>query len=411
MRPPALPLSALAVVIALLVGCPARRAAPPEPMVSGLLDSDGRGIAGALAAGMGPRLRWRPAADLPLPRANAEGVLLPDGSVLLAGGNDAYQWAPPCLRYDPDTDAWLPAGSLTVPRFHHQLVALPDGRALVSGGVGAAQASLASAERWSPDSNRWTAAAAMAWPREFHTLTALPDGRVLASGGFAVGGHDEGIWRSAELYDPHTDSWTATTPLSTRRASHTATLLDDGRVLVVGGRGGAVGEERVLATAELFDPVAGTWSPAAPPGHARAGHAAALLGDGTVVVISGEDADGDVVAEGEVYDPAADAWRELRPVEHPTRAAELARYGVAPLARALVLGGVLSVDGQELELTRAAHIGPGQTSWSPVFPSSHTARSGHVLVGLADGRVLAVGGAAGGRVLADVEVLTVVDRR
>src|SRR5215831_17250045 len=104
----------------------------------------------------------------------------------------------------------------------------------------------------------WTATGSMNFERAAFTATLLPNGKVLVAGGCTqpfVLCHD-GI-ASAELYDPSTGTWTPTGSMTTPRTSHTATLLPSGKVLVAGGENDLVG----FSTAELYDPNAGTWTP------------------------------------------------------------------------------------------------------------------------------------------------------
>jgi hypothetical protein len=147
-------------------------------------------------------------------------------------------------------------------RAHHTATLLRDGRVLVAGGSsvgfiipeGVEPHLLASAELYDPGSGSWTPTGSMIEVRNGHTATLLPDGRVLVAGGYSVGGVG-GPVASAELYDPSTGSWTPTGSMMRARAGHTATLLPDGRVLVAGGSGGDSG---TVASAELYDPGSGT---------------------------------------------------------------------------------------------------------------------------------------------------------
>src|SRR5690606_4494976 len=102
----------------------------------------------------------------------------------------------------------------------------------VIGGTGA-DSTLASAEKWDPGSGSFIPAGSLEEARALHTATLLPDGRVLVVGGVDL----IDIRASAELWDPASGSFSATASLSAPRAWHTATLLPDDTVLIVGGTG------------------------------------------------------------------------------------------------------------------------------------------------------------------------------
>jgi N-acetylneuraminic acid mutarotase len=147
----------------------------------------------------------------------------------------------------------------------------------------------------------WTATGSMPNSHVNHTATLLPDGRVLM-----VGAYDsDGAPASAELYDPSTGSWKATGDMTRGRAEHTATLLLDGRVLVAGG--GDSGTARTN-TAELYDPSTGSWTATGDMTEARSGHTATLLPDGRVLVAGAGGDNGVASATAELYDPRTGTW-------------------------------------------------------------------------------------------------------
>jgi hypothetical protein len=134
--------------------------------------------------------------------------------------------------------------------------------------------------------------------RSGHTAILLPDGKVLVAGGNKC---CYTIYDSAELYDPATDTWTATGSLITGRAGHRAVRLDNGNVLVVGGENQSF---HGLASAELYNVASGTWSSAGSMQTARAGtHAAVLLPSGRVLVSGGRVPSGATFASAELYTP------------------------------------------------------------------------------------------------------------
>jgi len=134
-----------------------------------------------------------------------------------------------------------------------------------------------------------------------HSATLLDDGRVLV-----VGGKERpyGSLGSAEMFDPITGTWSpAENMLTPRGEGHTATLLNDGRVLVTGS------ENKSLA--EVYDPSTGQWAPAGTMMNARRGASATLLDNGRVLVAGGEDSTvtgSKVLDSAEIYDPSTGEW-------------------------------------------------------------------------------------------------------
>jgi quercetin dioxygenase-like cupin family protein len=137
----------------------------------------------------------------------------------------------------------------------------------------------------------FTATGDMTTPRTRHTATLLADGTVLIVGGFNAGGI---LLSSAELYDPQTATFKATGDMATPRVGHTATLLPDGKVLIAGGVKGFRPSESPAASAELYDPATKTFTPTGDMG--RFGHTATLLLSGRVLIVGG-------YAEGRATDP------------------------------------------------------------------------------------------------------------
>jgi N-acetylneuraminic acid mutarotase len=224
---------------------------------------------------------WSPTGSMSRDRFDGKASLLPGGKVLIAGGvSETWKYYLETAElYDPATGTWSVTNSMAHKRTRHSMSALHDGRILVTGGLCdnyiCGELYLSSAELYDPGAGAWSDAGSMSIKRYSHTASVLSDGRVLVSGGAEAGA-------SAEVYDPLAITWTLAAAMAEPRDRHTATVLLDGRVLVTGS-----GSNSGL-DAELFDPSTGAWSGAGSMnGGYRIDHTANLLANGQVLVVGG----------------------------------------------------------------------------------------------------------------------------
>ncbi len=239
--------------------------------------------------------RFHPAGTLTQSRATHDAILLLDGRVLIIGG-DFDEYGISAEIWDPVTETFGQVAWLTVPRFKPTETLLADGRVLVVGGGATNELGPDpdAAEIWDPATGAFSRAGSLIETRINHTATLLSDGRVLVIGGW--GGSD--FLASAEVWDPTTETFSPTGSLDEARSLHTATLMPDGRVLVIGGWRG----EGELTSAEIWDPATGEFSSAGSLGEGRENHTATLTADGRVLVIGGEGENGPL-ASAEVWTP------------------------------------------------------------------------------------------------------------
>jgi hypothetical protein len=192
---------------------------------------------------------WSLTGNLNDGRLGHTATLLANGKVLVAGGAFSVEydggWASAEL-YDPATETWSATGSLHTWRVYYAAVLLPNGDVLVAGGDWLFPSPGAS-EVYHVATGRWSTNAGIS-PRYLHTLTLLQNGKALLAGGGIIPGPE--LLKDTIIYNPATGSWKTTANLKTPRYSHTATLLPDGKVVDVGGRFG----NDYLRSAELYNP-------------------------------------------------------------------------------------------------------------------------------------------------------------
>jgi hypothetical protein len=313
------------------------------------------------------------------PRSGHTATLLPNGKVLIAGGmrrnQDFYKSAE---LFDPATGRFQPTGDMSIARVGQVAVLLQSGKVLIAGGwVG--HACTDSAELYDPANEKFTPIVAkMTTRRGDARATLLANGDVLITGG---ADHDvPGGVASAEVFHAADLSFRSVRPMHYARVSHTASLLRDGRVLIVGGRG-----DRVNAVAELYDPKTESFTDTGSLATLRYKHTAGLLPDGRVLVAGGSDErdwSGNLTS-AEIYDPktgkfgAVSSMRDSR-FKLPEEAV------VLESGKLLIAGGSKTVEVFNPATSRFA-VASGEISGPWHFMTETR---------LGDGRVLLAGGYA-----------------
>lgn len=249
-------------------------------------------------------------------RYGATTSMMSDGRVLIAGGLSTPTTTSSIEIYDPASGAFSggPFLSLNEPRSAAIAVTLPTGQVLIAGGrenVGS-ESTLRSAELFDPVSQPASETGMLGSRRQRATATLLADGRVLICGGFDSGdgggvNGDPGVGglASAEIYSPLSGMFSPTGSMSTPREQATAVLLADGRVLVIGGYDASNGVN--LQTSEIYDPDSGQFSQVATmPGGGRSGATATLLTNGKVLIAGGYN--GNYLASALIYSPDSNTY-------------------------------------------------------------------------------------------------------
>lgn len=301
------------------------------------------------------------------------------------------------------------------PRLQHTVTLLDDGRVLLTGGVDRPFTQYPLSVQSTPDLYHPATGLVLTLPsapaavgRVLHTATRLQGGRVLFVGGTAgLVGLDS--LATTALFDPASDIFLATGSLATSRQGHSAELLADGRVLVTGGIHGTgldTGSPlpQYLGSSELYDPSRGQFSPTGPLTITRQHHTATRLTDGRLLVVGGVN-QGGPVARVELYDPATGQF-SLGPLLSVPRF--LHRATLLGDGRVLISGGSRAGDRNATNDSIAAlEIYDPRTGRFESAGSLLTARQQHAAVLLTDGRVILLGGSTrfeSLEALADVEI-------
>ena len=289
---------------------------------------------------------------------------------------------------DGESGDFASATSMNQSRRGHVAVQLDNGKVLLAGSDAL---NTPGAELYNPATNTTTATGSMLTARCYGCSYAkLQDGKVLVTGGWNGGG----VFNTGEIYDPTTGQFSATTGnMTAPRLDHSSVLLNNGKVLILGGYDGTTPH----ASAELFDPVAGTFTATGSMAGVRYRATAIKLPNGKVLVVGGFSTGSNVVTSAELYDPIAETFSVTGSMVTP-------RFTEEPVllndGRVLFAGGWNGVN-----LNSAEIYTPGTGTFTAVGSMS-TPRSGHFAVKLANGEVVVGGGHDGTNEVYVVEVFS-----
>ncbi|MEJ2110907.1 MAG: kelch repeat-containing protein, partial [Acidobacteriota bacterium] len=346
--------------------------------------------------------------DMEESRVDHIAVALLDGAVLIAGGQN-NRYLDTAEIFDPATGMFKPnyqtipspvtgldtttRGNLKSARSGAGGVRLLDGRVLIAGGFNGSYISLS--EIYDPDTGSFSLTTSGMRESRYHpNLTLMRDGRVLITGGV-----NSEFLSSAEVYNPFNGFFTLVSDMSEAREGHTATLLQDGKVLVVGGCANTDSNkvvcDKFLSSAEIYDPVEGTFEATGSLNEARAEHAASLLSDGRVLITGGTDGINSL-ASAEIYDPASGTFTYTNSMGMPKK---------GHTATTLQDGRILIAGGySETYLNTAEIFTPSSETFIDVSSSMSSSRLYHTATALADGRVLLTGGLNSEPLVFDVNI-------
>jgi N-acetylneuraminic acid mutarotase len=272
-------------------------------------------------------------------RSVAQAVTLQDGRVLVFGGSNTVPLATAEL-FDPNTASWRSTGKMSVARDYAVSALLPNGQVLAIGGAtkGSSTSVTSTVELYDPGSGTWTRTGSMEVNRAYAIAVTLQDGSVLVAGGRDTYYGSGRVWNTAERWDPTSGSWQPAASMSTPRYYASAAILPDGSVLVAGGWPDTNGASLASASAEVFSPTAGAWRGVSAMATGRSVFALVALGNGQVLAVAGQvkGLDSNPTASTELFDSTSETWSDAGSLDSPVwypAAAAISDH------RAVVVGG------------------------------------------------------------------------
>lgn len=300
-------------------------------------------------------------------------------------------------------------GSMSKPRSGHTATLLANGKVLIVGGANGPDTT---AELFDPATATFLPTGRMTTPRSGATATLLANGKVLIAGGFGLGVSSLPRLNTAELFDPITGTFAATGSMAVPRVLHTSTLLNDGRVLIAGGTDSSGGGGAAVPSAELYDPSIGAFTLTGSMLTDRAQHATTLLPSGEVLIVGGWNGHAADAADdppwdplfSELFDPSSGSFKA-------SGSMSATRIGPAAIrlasGKVLILGGIPNPQNLHITLSNPAYgelYDPGAQIFS-ALGNLTMSRQGFTATLLNSGSVLLAGGKDLGSTVNTVELL------
>ncbi len=265
---------------------------------------------------------------------------LANNEVLLAGGANGVVSLASAELFNPSTATFGPTnGPMTTTRAFHAASLLTSGQVLITGGVAADGSALGTAELYTPALGTFGATAGpMTVARLAHRSVALPDGTVLILGG---AGSNSVSLAEAELYQPSTGTFAQIGQMFTPRDTFTATLMQNGQILVAGGENCVTSGCQTLSAAELYNVASRTFTPTATEMTVpRVAHTATLLPNGTILIAGGRNCNGNgcvSLASAEIFNPSNNGF--VATTGNMATPRDTATATLLPIGVVLVAGG------------------------------------------------------------------------
>ncbi|MFT4709599.1 MAG: hypothetical protein ACI8Q9_000722 [Planctomycetota bacterium] len=324
---------------------------------------------------------FAPAGSLSVARAGLTSTLLSDGRMLLIGGQNSFLPRAEVELFDPVDETLTLMASLLEARSGHRSVLLPNGQVAVIGGGSTG----ATGEIYDPIGNTWTGFA-LAHSYDDFMAVLLGDGRVLVAG--CAPSSDTPVAEFLSLDVAGAVTATSATPPGAARHGATATVLLSGEVLLFGGSD--LAGDQIQPVAELFDPLAGTYTPvtdanAAIPGYLAVGrwdHTATMVGSGNVLITGGRTSNsGGLLARTDYFQPTTQDFTPSGNLPGARSAHHVDRIDRGYL---VISGGVSTSAGSELPEGGTATLippsGPDENPMTTVDSMVHVGAQGIILV-------------------------------